>query len=309
MLNGRTPISSIPDLLPESPHTRALNAPYDRALYVVPPPPNLKARHWDTVSVHTFTRLAGESIIRIPYVRLVLARSAQPSRVKIRVDGGPAKEFVFRTNAVALVPNNMTTQVMIGETEIVHIIHNTEIYRQAALEIGNGAAIDLEFVPDLGDSHIVEIALMLAHEVEGPGCGERMLVEGLSAALAVRVLRRLAGIKLPHPGGLSPERLAKVVEFIDAHLANSELSLQQLSALVCLSAYQFGRAFKHATGETPHQFVLTRRIDYAKTLLRERRLSLCAVASAAGFADQAHFSTRFRQSVGVTPRQYRLAAA
>jgi AraC-like DNA-binding protein len=306
-MNGS--ISTIPDLLLprfSNPDVRDLDP--GLAIYVLPPPSDLKFRRWNNVTVHTFTRPAGESIVRVPYMRLLLSRTAIPKYAEMRLDGGRPHQFLLRSTALSVIPRDATTHAVTEENSLIHIFHEPEIYRQAAEEIATSRPIDFDFIPGLADSKTVELAHMLANEVDGPGFGERMLVEGLSYALAVRISRHAAGIRPPRPGALAPERLARVIDFINVHMGDSHLSLHELAAIVHLSIYQFGRAFKYATGESPHQFVLKRRVEFAKSLLRERRLSLSEIACCAGFADQAHFSNRFRQIVGATPRQYQRAS-
>jgi AraC family transcriptional regulator len=301
-------ISAIPSFLPDVPIQQDGDQNSELPCYIMPPPLDLKIRRWLGVTVHTFWRPPGESIVRVPYMRLVLSRTHTPKQVEMRLDGGKPKQFLLRSTALSVIPRDATAEVVTEENSLIHIFHEPEIYRQAASEIGSSRSIDFDFMPDLSDSKVTDLAHMLANEVDNPGFGERMLVEGLSYAIAVRISRLAAGIRPPRPGALAPERLARAIDFISVHLGDSDLSLHDIAAVACLSTYQFGRAFKYATGETPHQFVLKRRIELAKLLLSERRLSLSEIACSAGFADQAHFSNRFRQIVGVTPRQYRLAA-
>jgi AraC family transcriptional regulator len=73
-----------------------------------------------------------------------------------------------------------------------------------------------------------------------------------------------------------------------------------------LSAYHFARQFKATTGLPPHQYVILRRVERAKRLLREGTdSSLAEIAAQAGFYDQSQFSHHFKRLVGVTPRQFR----
>jgi AraC family transcriptional regulator len=76
------------------------------------------------------------------------------------------------------------------------------------------------------------------------------------------------------------------------------------SAVAHLSPYQFARLFKTSTGLPPHQYVIARRIDRAKRLLREDDLSLAQVAARVGFWDQGHFTHHFKRLVGVTPKRF-----
>ncbi|HYG41405.1 MAG TPA: helix-turn-helix transcriptional regulator, partial [Bordetella sp.] len=71
-----------------------------------------------------------------------------------------------------------------------------------------------------------------------------------------------------------------------------------------MSRYQFIRAFRHATGMTPHAYQLDLRIVQARRLLRDGH-SLSRIAHDLGFADQSHFQRAFKQRVAATPGMYR----
>jgi AraC-like DNA-binding protein len=67
----------------------------------------------------------------------------------------------------------------------------------------------------------------------------------------------------------------------------------------------FAAQFRAATGVRPHDYVLERRIDRARTLLREEDMPLVEVALSVGFQTQAHFTTVFRRLVGEAPGRWR----
>ena len=104
--------------------------------------------------------------------------------------------------------------------------------------------------------------------------------------------------------GLAPWQLARVRRHIERHL-DSRLTNSGLAALVRLNEDHFARAFKVSVGRPPHAYVVERRVEYAKSLLLGGDLSLCQIALAAGFADQAHLSRRFRETVGASPASWR----
>jgi AraC family transcriptional regulator len=104
--------------------------------------------------------------------------------------------------------------------------------------------------------------------------------------------------------GLAPWQLARVRRHIERHLG-SRLTNAGLAALVGLNEDYFARAFKASAGRAPHAYVVERRIERAKSLLLGGELPLCQVALAAGFADQAHLSRRFRKTVGASPASWR----
>jgi AraC family transcriptional regulator len=104
--------------------------------------------------------------------------------------------------------------------------------------------------------------------------------------------------------GLAPWQLVRVRRHIERHL-DSRLTNSDLATLVRLNEAHFGRAFKASVGRPPHAYVMERRVEYAKSLLLADNLSLCQIAMAAGFADQAHLSRRFREIVGASPSSWR----
>ena len=74
------------------------------------------------------------------------------------------------------------------------------------------------------------------------------------------------------------------------------------------SPSHFARQFREAYGETPYAYLMTRRIERAKALLRAGELSVTEVSLAVGCQSLGTFSTRFRELVGMTPGEYRASA-
>lgn len=69
----------------------------------------------------------------------------------------------------------------------------------------------------------------------------------------------------------------------------------------------FACLFKGATGQTPHQYVTTCRMECVQHLLTETTLPLHEIDARVGYADQSHFTALFRQHVATTPKSYRAA--
>jgi AraC-like DNA-binding protein len=109
-------------------------------------------------------------------------------------------------------------------------------------------------------------------------------------------------------GSLPRYKFRRAVEFIEAHI-DQAIHLEQLAAAAGVSPFHFHRQFKRSAGLTPHQYIVQRRIERAKTLLSQSELTLVEVAAQVGFTDQSHFTTIFRRVTSVTPRNYRNATA
>ena len=95
-----------------------------------------------------------------------------------------------------------------------------------------------------------------------------------------------------------------VEAYIEAHVGRS-LSLEELARLAELSLSHFAREFKVTTGKAPHEYVLLRRLDLARRLLRQTSDSLSDIALRCGFSDASHLVRAFRRRFGVTPGRWR----
>lgn len=104
----------------------------------------------------------------------------------------------------------------------------------------------------------------------------------------------------------NPEGVRRAIELVESTL-DQPVSLQQLAEAASMSTYHFARTFKAATGMTPMRYVWKRRIELARTMLKDRRHTLVQVALACGFSNQSHFTTAFKEATGVTPAVYRAA--
>ena len=97
--------------------------------------------------------------------------------------------------------------------------------------------------------------------------------------------------------------LLRAKDLIDREYAR-RLDVPALARAAHASTAHFSRSFKRAFGETPHQYLLRRRVERAKELLRGTALSVSEVSLAAGFRSLGSFSTAFRALVGEAPSDY-----
>ncbi len=74
-----------------------------------------------------------------------------------------------------------------------------------------------------------------------------------------------------------------------------------------LSPSHFARAFRGATGEAPHRYLIRLRVEAAGHLLEQTRLPIIDVGLRCGFTQASHFATTFRKATGLSPRAYRAA--
>jgi AraC family transcriptional regulator len=161
------------------------------------------------------------------------------------------------------------------------------------------------------DPAIERIAHEMLAEMRDEQPLSRLRVDALGQDLVIQLLRRHSNLRGSRPlapeqarGGLAPRRLNQVTDFLEAHLTE-DVSLAQLASVAGLSETHFCRAFKQATGLPAHQYLLHRRIERARGMLRDRDVSLVEVALRLGFSSQSHFTSHFRRLTGTTPARYR----
>ena len=103
-------------------------------------------------------------------------------------------------------------------------------------------------------------------------------------------------------GGLAPSTFRRIETMISAALDDgTSLSLAEMAEAAGLSVTHFARAFRRHIGNTPHSYLVRRRMDRAVSLLRDGKLPVAEVADKVGFSTTAHFVATFRTTMGVTP--------
>lgn len=163
----------------------------------------------------------------------------------------------------------------------------------------------------LEDPVIERFGLLGRRELDHGGAGGRLYVEGLATAFAVHLLRSYGSSRRHpslHKGGLAPAPLRRVLEYINIRLGE-ELSLAELAEVAGLSPHHFGQAFKMAAGMSPHRYVIEKRVQRARELLRDRERPIAEIAHVVGFSNQSHLTTNFRRLTGLTPGRFRRSLA
>lgn len=164
-------------------------------------------------------------------------------------------------------------------------------------------------IPDLGqpDPVIQSLALAIANRVKMFGqetdslftdwiglAFHSHLVDAYGEARAVKSMR----------WSIAPWRLRQACELMVESL-NAPLSIADIAIAVDMTPEYFARAFRQAMGEPPHRWLMRKRIDRAKQLMRVSRSSLAEIAWACGFVDQSHLTRVFNRVEGTTPSVWR----
>jgi len=109
---------------------------------------------------------------------------------------------------------------------------------------------------------------------------------------------------VPSRGGLAPWQIRLVRAHIEAHL-DAAIRIEDLTVITRLSPSYFSSAFRRSFGETPHAYLVRRRIVRAQELMLMTDEPLSQIALACGLCDQAHLSKLFRRATNMTPNLWR----
>jgi len=109
-------------------------------------------------------------------------------------------------------------------------------------------------------------------------------------------------------GGLAPWQGRRTKTYIETNLS-SKIRSKELAKLVGLSLSHFSRAFKDTFGDSPHGYVMRRRLERAQGLILTTNIPLLQIAMECGLADQAHLNRLFDKFVGESPGAWRRARA
>lgn len=206
-----------------------------------------------------------------------------------------------------------STWSLVGSPNIQHVYLRRSMVDQLAEEVLGLDRDQVELIPKLGfaDGLLEQLALNLLDAARNDdGAGDGLYADHLARLLAVQMIRQHGTHRAPRDPTertvRGPDRLSHVRDLIEAEL-DQDLSLERLAGEAGIGAHAFSAAFVRAFGVSPHRYVVERRIERAKRLLRDSDLPMATIAVQAGFANQSHLASVFKRTVGVTPGQYRRA--
>jgi AraC family transcriptional regulator len=117
-------------------------------------------------------------------------------------------------------------------------------------------------------------------------------------------IERCSGASGSRRGGLAGWQIVRVRAYIDNNLHRT-IHVRDLSRVARRSPAHFSRKFKLAIGESPHAYVVKRRLEKACQLMISSSEPLSEIALSVGFSDQAHLCRLFRQAFGQSPAGWR----
>ncbi|MEH2469228.1 AraC family transcriptional regulator [Nitrobacteraceae bacterium AZCC 2161] len=160
---------------------------------------------------------------------------------------------------------------------------------------------DLQFV--YLANNVVELLETAKGELERDREAAKASLATASSILQSEI-ERCSGASGSRRGGLAGWQIARVRTYIGSNLDRT-IHVRDLSLVARLSPAHFARKFKLAIGESPHAYVVRRRLEKACQLMMTSSASLSEIALSVGFSDQAHLCRLFRQAFGQSPAGWR----
>ena len=213
--------------------------------------------------------------------------------------------------SVSLVPAQIASSwVLSGSSQVAHLYVDPADLTAAAAEL------EVLTSPQLRDffaEHDPVLAAMLRLAVTQAQLGlwDPLAHEHVMAMIIRHLLLRYNAqetVTDPAPRNAAPalpsEAVRTLFDFVEAHL-DQPLRVADLAAVVYLSEHHFLRAFGLVVGQTPHQYVMARRVNRVMQLLKCGDLDVSEIARLTGFSSPSHLSATFRSRVGVSPARWR----
>jgi AraC family transcriptional regulator len=239
------------------------------------------------------------------YVASLFMRTTQ---LVLSTDAGEIQRGELRSGSFLLSAQGQTLRAQFdAPCEILHL-YLSEAFMRRMAEASDG----LHLLGGLGsaglcqDDAIAQLGRALL-AADDKMCGWQY-AERVAAAMVSRYFHLLTQSQLtdgqPRRIALPRWRLQRVREYVQLHLGQT-ITLSDMATAASLSPMHFAAQFRIATGQRPHDYLLTCRIDRAKTLLATTDRALIDIALDVGFCTQAHFTTVFKRFTGTTPSLWR----
>ena len=242
---------------------------------------------------------------------MMIYHLTRPTEVSRKIEGGPGNRQLIGPRRICLTPGEATTRwEHHGHPEILQVYLRASIYQAAVSEIHNCDTAHAELVPRFAvlDPMLEQLAIAITTALRDGTAEDGLYIDTLAQMMAVHLARTHSAQsrpgRMPPLQEISGSRMRRVIEYIEENL-EGDLSLEAMAAEVDISPIYLARAFKAAIGQSPHRYVLTRRVERAKELLRNTEMPVVDVALSSGFSSQSHLSYWFQRYVGVSPAAYR----
>ena len=262
---------------------------------------------WNNVHFEYHYHPSHETPEHYPVQHVIAVQIEGQVQAERRLDGKLKQERIGPGD-VCIVPARHPHSIRSeGEQGLIFLSLDPSFLKRVAADALDRSSVELTAQFAKPDPLIHQIGLSLKRAIENNPANSHFYAESLGVALAAILLENYSTLSSPLNGKYSSLAIAKVQtakDYINDSLFGS-LSLETIAQTVDISQYHFCRLFKQVTGMSPWQYVIQQRIDTAKRLLNDPKLSVAEVSRELAFSTQGQFTNFFRRHSGMSPTAYR----
>jgi AraC family transcriptional regulator len=216
--------------------------------------------------------------------------TAKPNRIVVVPSGVESRwEIDGSRRIIILTVPDSTARIMFGSSSNINI-------RDAMIPLCSDSIVD-PFVEDL--------IYRMWNCAAGNHATDRYMADGILMALMAALMKKTDRfVDEEQPIALPKWRFSRVMDYADANL-DSSISIEDLADAAGISRTHFLRSFRSQTGETPHRWLMARRLERAKQLLQTSDEDLAGIAAQCGFSSQSHLCTVMKDALGMSPKRWR----
>jgi AraC family transcriptional regulator len=266
-------------------------------------------RCWEGVHINEFAEVSIEDLVSPPrdHVKIGLCTGTSPS---IRREAcGKIFTSPSRVGEFAILPAGRKSRWHGLAPAHLDIRLDPGKMDETVAELRKAGERRFEFadVPRMRDPVVEHIAAIFRNELDRASHpAQDMLIESMAVALCAHLLRsytNAVGIEERSTASVDVAAVRRAIAYVEDN-PDRTISLRELAGAAGLSRFHFSRVFKNHLGLSPAKYIERTRVEQAKALIVSAEMSLANIALAVGFADQSHFTRRFRVHEGRTPAQF-----
>ncbi len=218
-------------------------------------------------------------------------------------------ELFALPGTIIIIPPNVPFELDIfTKSEFINIYISPKMLLDISddFSFSRNSILKLDYDLFITDQFLEQIIYSIKDNADKGAPFSNVETEYLVRLLLARVISRYSASSCNEivDGGLTPNTLQKVLDFIDKNL-HRRIGAERLASMAGTGPAQFARLFKRAMKVTLHQYIIYRRIERAREMLATTEMPIAEIAQECGFSDQVHLTRFFGRLVGLSPASYR----
>lgn len=275
---------------------------------IAPPKLTSYGSGWKDINLEFYSQPPGETLGKNIHHHVLIINTGPTYTYQTRLDGR-YHQGTFVSGNISLYPAMQPMPYCWSrDISIIFLSLSQNLLTRNSQKLFGHDRVKLRVAHNCQEPLLRQMGLALKAVLESNSTSGSIYAQTMANAIAVHLLQHFSTqprSNLDFDGGLSMQKLKRVLRYIDHHL-EQKITLKDLAAIAQLSQHHFARTFKQTTGSSPHQYLIRRRINRAQQLLKRQNTSISEVAIACGFSNQGHLHRHFKKHLGVTPKQFYL---